>query len=112
MREATTLRGVLAEEPPRATPVPAKILAHDPVTRSSPESAPWNSLCRFVQRGEKGILILAPMVSARGNQNEGREATEEAGPTEDAKQPQSKLFGFRAAYVFDVTQTEGKELAA
>ncbi len=52
------------------------------------------------------------MVSARGKQNEGREVSEDAGPSEDAKQPQSKLFGFRAVYVFDVTQTEGKELAA
>jgi len=25
----------------------------------------WNSLGRFVKRGEKGILILAPMIAAR-----------------------------------------------
>jgi hypothetical protein len=72
----------------------------------------WNSLGRFVRRGEKGILILVPMVSAPAQQNEGREVTEVAGSNEDAKQRQSKLFGFRAVYVFDVTQTEGKELAA
>src|SRR6185369_1164061 len=31
----------------------------------------WNSLGRFVRRGEKGILILAPMVgSRRSRQNE------------------------------------------
>ena len=26
----------------------------------------WNSLGRFVRRGEKGILILAPMVGRKG----------------------------------------------
>jgi len=31
----------------------------------------WNSLGRFVKRGEKGILILAPMVGYRSSrQNE------------------------------------------
>jgi len=65
----------------------------------------WNSLGRFVKRGEKGILILAPMVSKNRRKDENAEA-------EDAKQPESKLFGFRAVYVFDVTQTEGKDLPA
>ena len=64
----------------------------------------WNSLGRFVKRGEKGILILAPMVGKKRTQNEGAE------PTEDAKSTESTLFGFRAVYVFDINQTEGKEL--
>jgi len=55
----------------------------------------WNSLGRFVKRGEKGILILAPMVSKNLKKNQ------EAEQSEDAKQPESKLFGFRAVYVFD-----------
>jgi hypothetical protein len=54
----------------------------------------WNSLGRFVKRGEKGILILAPMVSKNRNKNEDSEQA-------DAKQPESTLFGFRAVYVFD-----------
>jgi len=66
----------------------------------------WNSLGRFVKRGEKGILILAPMVGKNLRKNQ------EAQQSEDAKQPESKLFGFRAVYVFDITQTEGKELPA
>ena len=54
----------------------------------------WNSLGRFVKRGEKGILILAPMV--------GRKKTDSAAePTEDAKQSQEQLYGFRAVYLFD-----------
>src|SRR3984893_17463357 len=64
----------------------------------------WNSLGRFVKRGEKGILILAPMVSKNRKKNE------DAEQAEDARQPESKLFGFRAVYVFDITQTEGKDL--
>ncbi|MGC1650903.1 MAG: hypothetical protein WA741_34190 [Candidatus Sulfotelmatobacter sp.] len=51
----------------------------------------WNSLGRFVKRGEKGILILAPMVGKKRTQNDDTE------PTEDAKSRASTLFGFRAA---------------
>src|SRR6266700_317708 len=66
----------------------------------------WNSLGRFVKRGEKGIFILAPMVSKNRKKNG------DAEQAEDARQPESKLFGFRAVYVFDVAQTEGKDLPA
>src|ERR1700730_11680912 len=55
----------------------------------------WNSLGRFVKRGEKGILILAPMVSKN------RKKSEDTEQVEDAKQPESKLFGFRGVHVFD-----------
>ena len=66
----------------------------------------WTSLGRFVRRGEKGIFILAPMVGRRSTKDT---ATEE--PNEDATtEGQRTLYGFRAVYVFDVTQTEGKEL--
>ena len=66
----------------------------------------WNSLGRFVKRGEKGIFILAPMVGRRSTKDT---ATEE--PSEDATtEGQRTLYGFRAVYVFDVTQTEGKDL--
>ena len=64
----------------------------------------WNSLGRFVKRGEKGILILAPMI--------GRKKTGVAESTADAKENSSQLCGFRAVYVFDVSQTEGKDLPA
>ena len=66
----------------------------------------WNSLGRFVRRGEKGIFILAPMVGRRGTKNV---ATDE--PSKDAAtEGQATLYGFRGVYVFDLTQTEGKEL--
>ncbi len=63
----------------------------------------WNSLGRFVKRGEKGILILAPMIGRK-------KADSAAEPTEDARQSQPQLYGFRAVYVFDINQTEGKDL--
>lgn len=63
----------------------------------------WNSLGRFVRRGEKGILILAPMIGRKKAENA-------AEASEDAKEFQAQLYGFRAVYVFDISQTEGKDL--
>jgi antirestriction protein ArdC len=57
----------------------------------------WSKLGRFVKKGEKGILILAPIVR-RKDQNE---------PEDSPNQP---ISGFRAAYVFDIGQTEGEDL--
>ena len=59
----------------------------------------WHKLGRFVKKGEKGILILAPIVRAK---NHGVEQTE----TDES----STTVGFRAAYVFDISQTDGQEL--
>src|SRR6202041_3295602 len=59
----------------------------------------WHKLGRFVKKGERGILILAPIVRAK---NQGVEQTE----TDES----STAVGFRAAYVFDISQTEGQEL--
>jgi hypothetical protein len=65
----------------------------------------WNSLGRVVKRGEKGIFILAPMI--------GKKRSEEEATTEVDKKSNGEhhLYGFRAVYVFDISQTEGKELA-
>src|SRR5271169_3623784 len=55
----------------------------------------WNSLGRFVKRGEKGIFILAPMI---GKKRKEEEATSEP----DSKtNGDARLYGFRAVYVFD-----------
>src|SRR5229473_3169505 len=58
----------------------------------------WLKLRRYVRKGEKGIVILAPMV--------GRKKTDDTLTTDE----QMRLFGFRAAHVFDVSQTEGDPL--
>ena len=70
----------------------------------------WNTLGRFVKRGEKGILILAPMVGHRRSRH--NEIATEI-DTENAageRKLEQALTGFRAVYVFDISQTEGKEL--
>jgi antirestriction protein ArdC len=58
----------------------------------------WNELGRFVKKGEKGILILAPIVRRKAEKGE------------DQKESLVSIAGFRAAYVFDVSQTDGKDL--
>ena len=47
----------------------------------------------------------------RGNQQSDAVATEIASDNAaDERKPEAQLYGFRAVYVFDVNQTEGKEL--
>ena len=66
----------------------------------------WNELGRYVKKGEKGIQILAPMIGYRRRKNE---AEQESNTQPDAK-PAPMLIGFRAVYVFDISQTEGADL--
>lgn len=56
----------------------------------------WRKKGRFVRKGEKGLMILAPLV----------------GKVEDEKtgERESKVFGFRVTTVFDVSQTDGEEI--
>jgi hypothetical protein len=63
----------------------------------------WNQLGRKVKKGERGIRILAPLMGIRRKKDEEAEK-------DIRTQNQAVLVGFRAAYVFDVSQTEGKEL--
>jgi hypothetical protein len=63
----------------------------------------WKNLGRFVKKGEKGIRILAPIMGTR------RKNDEEAN-TDITKQSTAVLAGFRSAYVFDISQTEGVDL--
>jgi antirestriction protein ArdC len=61
----------------------------------------WNQLGRRVKRGEKGIAILAPM-AAKARKDDAKSNGE------DSSKP--SLLGFRRVYVWDVAQTEGKDL--
>ncbi len=56
----------------------------------------WKRLGRFVKKGEKGIVIIAPMVMKR---DEGRLEGED-----------KTIVRFKAAHVFDVSQTDGEPL--
>jgi hypothetical protein len=58
----------------------------------------WLKLRRYVRKGERGIVILAPMVGRKKSDDE---------LIEDEK---TRLFGFRAAHVFDLSQTDGEAL--
>ena len=60
----------------------------------------WRKLKRFVRKGEKGIVIFAPVV---------KKISTEA---EAAQDEQARLCGFRTAYVFDESQTDGEPLPA
>src|SRR5258708_11779970 len=60
----------------------------------------WHKLGRFVKKGEKGILILAPIVR-RKNKSAEQSETDES----------STAIAFRAAYVFHIRQTDGQDLA-
>ncbi|MDQ2835201.1 MAG: ArdC-like ssDNA-binding domain-containing protein [Acidobacteriota bacterium] len=65
----------------------------------------WNQLGRKVMKGQKGIRILAPIVGIKRKRDEEAEK-------DITKQNTRVLVGFRNAYVFDVSQTEGAELPA
>lgn len=58
----------------------------------------WKTLGRNVKKGEKAIRILAPMIGKKQDEKtEGNSAC---------------IYGFRGVCVFDISQTEGKELPA
>jgi hypothetical protein len=67
----------------------------------------WKELHRWVKKGEKGIAILAPMIGKR-KKSESKEAS--AALIDGSASDQKVVFGFRTVFVFDVNQTEGKEL--
>ena len=61
----------------------------------------WKSLGRSVRKGAKGIAILAPCTV--------KVTEDEAGSPAKVEQL-SVIRGFRIVYVFDISDTEGKEL--
>jgi hypothetical protein len=61
----------------------------------------WQKLGCFIRKGEKGIVLLAPVL---------KRVIEE-----DSSHPEveaRRIVGFRSAYVFDVSQTDGGPLPA
>jgi hypothetical protein len=76
----------------------------------------WNELGRRVKRGEKGILIFAPLIGYKrrhASEPESSDRSTNGKADESAQtgiQTERQLLGFRGVYVFDVAQTEGDEL--
>src|SRR6266849_4437001 len=62
----------------------------------------WHDLGRSVKKGEKGIMIFAPVLVKQ------QPAPARHGPA--SPDEAFRLAGFRTAYVFDVSQTDGRPL--
>jgi hypothetical protein len=63
----------------------------------------WNQLGRRVMKGEKGIRILAPVIGIRRKKD--------AEAEKDIRtQNQPVLVGFRSAWVWDISSTDGRDL--
>jgi len=56
----------------------------------------WKEMGRSVCKGEKGIAILAPIIRRK--------------TVRDGEENEERIYGFKTAYVFDLKQTEGKDL--
>jgi hypothetical protein len=63
----------------------------------------WKNLGRSVNAGAKGIRILAPIVGIKRKKDDEAEK-------DITKQNTRTLLGFRNAYVFDISQTNGVDL--
>ena len=70
------------------------ILSQKPNAKRVAGFRTWKKLGRYVKRGEKGIAIFVPIT----NLHENEEGAEE------------EVIWFGTAYVFDISQTEGKPL--
>ena len=66
----------------------------------------WKSFGRSVKKGERGIVIVAPMV-LKGKQEADPNGVPKGGKAADDDKPRVR---FRGVHVFDVSQTEGEEL--
>jgi antirestriction protein ArdC len=63
----------------------------------------WQMLGRYVKKNEKGIAIMAPIVS--------RKRMTHADDEEDKQETKVEtVLAFKIAYVFDISQTDGKPL--
>ena len=74
------------------------IVGQKPEARHVEGFRTWQKLGRRVRKGEKGIIIRSPYL-VRRKKNDAGEKDDET------------FVGFKAAYVFDINQTEGDELA-
>jgi DNA primase len=104
------------------------IYAQNPEATTVAGYGAWNALGRQVDKGERGIQILAPVIrrTHRDDQTSdiqekgvGRAAAERAQSTPPAPTPpgddaaavgERRVAGFRVTYVWDVTQTSGDPL--
>ena len=87
------------------------IVAQKPDARQCAGLKTWNRLGRYVRKGEHGIAILAPCVKRRKSDRESAEPSGDVPAEHAAGDTAEVVVGFRGAYVFDVTQTDGAPVA-
>lgn len=68
----------------------------------------WKKLGRYVNKGEKGIEIVVPIFSKIKKDKDLDQPESEKSPKDI--ELEKKLSGFSVGYVFDISQTSGKEL--
>lgn len=68
----------------------------------------WNSMGRHVIKGERGLMIFAPMSIRRDKTESTRNRRDQGGYEEVTEERHITLF--RPVYVFDVSQTDGDDL--
>jgi hypothetical protein len=70
----------------------------------------WKQMGRFVRKGEKGIVIIAPM-AIKGERKAVAESEHVSSAHDhDGEKPTKPMLRFRGVYVFDVSQTDGEPL--
>ena len=65
----------------------------------------WRKLNRFVRKGEKGIVIIAPCIYKSKKRDDSKEDQ-----IDNQAHAAGTLRGFRATYVFDISATDGQPL--
>jgi len=70
----------------------------------------WLALGRQVKRGEHGILILAPVARRQRGDNDKDPQERERDAQDRTLLTDASVTGFRSAYVFDIAQTDGRDL--
>jgi hypothetical protein len=70
----------------------------------------WRKCGRYVKKGERGVVILAPMMRRLVKAPEEADDTLGDGAENTEERPPERLVGFRAAHVFDISQTDGQPL--
>ena len=68
----------------------------------------WTELKRWVKKGEKGIAILAPLIGRK--RKDDNDKSNDDKPNGEPEKQGKVLYGFRVVYVFDLSQTDGKEM--
>tara|TARA_E500000318_G_scaffold111440_1_gene130033 strand:+ start:237 stop:1061 length:825 start_codon:yes stop_codon:yes gene_type:complete len=77
------------------------ILSQNPNATHVAGFGTWKQMGRFVKKGEKGIVIIAPMsIRPKNDKPEGEEQSDRDKP----------ILRFRGVHVFDVAQTDGEPL--